>query len=604
MGEEITRVYMVNFFKKLNNLIEFYNNTVNFSFNNKTKEELFEENIEYVPYEELEEMTTTSSHMKFSYEEPAFDSESYFEEVNDECVVYEPETNGDVTPTKQTILANVIEMYQCMLCQFVTPSDIEFVQHHKSHTTNRVLRPTLLTTFLPPPSTPPQQQHLTPERTNHEMFLCGQCREVFISMDLCRDHMIEDHKFQDANHHSRQNQEEDPWSRDDDAITDTDDEADQNRDDYHHDQWLKPIPLRELKSRLLKKFIYKCSLKGCKYKFETEDKCDRHIECHDSTDFQQVRDFKCTECGSEFRKWRDATKHMWKSHQIDIDLLKCPLCEYKALTSILIFRHLQIHSLVKGFACPECTQVFRQAAQLRHHSISHMDTDAKNSGRKRWYSEKTCDICTHKFSNSKTLSKHIKVVHNKIKPFICSVCGYKAARKASMTIHMRQHSGQKPYKCKTCEFTARDPSGLRKHEILHSTVNPHKCRFCDYSTAQAAALKKHVQVGHTEEYKRTMCCDECRFMSINEETLRQHKADHRSGVIQNEDDSSGTVENSPKNLLKRPRSAPDKPNSSVEVGIFSHCINICDYYYLFYRFHLIRFFIQKVRIHHRWILAV
>lgn len=125
---------------------------------------------------------------------------------------------------------------------------------------------------------------------------------------------------------------------------------------------------------------------------------------------------------------------MWKSHKIDIDLLKCPLCDYKSLTSILIFRHIQIHSTVKGYVCPVCSKVFSQASQLRVHSTTHLDQESKNSNSARWYSKKTCKICNHDFSNSKTLSKHVKVVHNKIKPFICSVCGHQSARKASLTV--------------------------------------------------------------------------------------------------------------------------------------------------------------------------
>lgn len=54
--------------------------------------------------------------------------------------------------------------------------------------------------------------------------------------------------------------------------------------------------------------------------------------------------------------------------------------------------------------------------------------------RNKYYSEKTCEICDRKFVNGKTLSKHIKTVHNKIKPFICNVCGKKTARKASLQV--------------------------------------------------------------------------------------------------------------------------------------------------------------------------
>lgn len=74
------------------------------------------------------------------------------------------------------------------------------------------------------------------------------------------------------------------------------------------------------------------------------------------------------------------------------------------------------------------------------------------------------------FANSKVLSKHIKTVHNQIKPFICSVCGHKSARKVTHMIHMRQHTGEKPISCQYCAFKAADPSVIKKHELRHQAV--------------------------------------------------------------------------------------------------------------------------------------
>lgn len=100
-----------------------------------------------------------------------------------------------------------------------------------------------------------------------------------------------------------------------------------------------------------------------------------------------------------------------------------------------MFRHLQIHGHSKGFACSDCPQTFKQFSQLRVHAITHIDKNAEGS-QMRWYSQKKCEICGNVFSNSKILSKHIKAVHNKIKPFICNVCGHKSARKATWQVYI------------------------------------------------------------------------------------------------------------------------------------------------------------------------
>lgn len=75
-------------------------------------------------------------------------------------------------------------------------------------------------------------------------------------------------------------------------------------------------------------------------------------------------------------------------------------------------------------------EALKQSEQQPATDVAKTETPKKN----KYYSEKICEICERKFVNGKTLSKHIKTVHNKIKPFICNVCGKKTARKASLIV--------------------------------------------------------------------------------------------------------------------------------------------------------------------------
>lgn len=198
--------------------------------------------------------------------------------------------------------------------------------------------------------------------------------------------------------------------------------------------WQKPISLKALKKHLNETFVVKCSLTGCSYYFENEEKQQMHEKCHMSMDAEQVRQFKCLECPNESKMWRDCTTHMYKEHKTDIDLLKCPFCSFRAVFAVKVYRHLQVHSQLKGYLCSLCPTSFEQFNQLRQHvATAHVD----NNGVSRWYSKKTCDICSNVFATSKTLSRHIKAVHNRIKPFICNVCGYKSARKSTWEVRTR-----------------------------------------------------------------------------------------------------------------------------------------------------------------------
>lgn len=76
----------------------------------------------------------------------------------------------------------------------------------------------------------------------------------------------------------------------------------------------------------------------------------------------------------------------------------------------------------------------RLQQDLKNCDVNVVQTAPVNKN--KYYAEKTCEICSRKFVNGKTLSKHVKAVHNKIKPFICNVCGKKMARKASLIVRI------------------------------------------------------------------------------------------------------------------------------------------------------------------------
>ncbi|XP_055536286.1 zinc finger protein 155 [Wyeomyia smithii] len=382
--------------------------------------------------------------------------------------------------------------------------------------------------------------------------------------------------------------------------------ADDFSEDAELNEFLGPMTLKTLKLKLLAGLKLKCPQKGCVYKFETRAKRDIHIKCHNiepgligpggpipaPVGKEEKKDnFKCYQCGIEFPRWRECSQHLWKQHQVDANMLKCPICDMRFDFAVKVYRHLQTHRPVKAFGCSSCSKSFATKAQLLVHENIHkkqqlqrqkqkpaasaggdansalagenaeQDVDAededdeannvegKTADKLPWYAERKCDICGHMFSTSKVLSKHIKTVHHKIKPFICSVCGYKSARKVTLTIHMRQHSGQKPLECKECPFRTADPSALKYHEKRHTKDKWYECKFCGLLTIQASALKTHIRLNHPKEYE-SIKCDLCNFSSVNAELLARHKSDHKAGLIRSED-SHDSVSS------KRSKNAPE-----------------------------------------------
>uniref|UniRef100_A0A182K7X8 C2H2-type domain-containing protein n=1 Tax=Anopheles christyi TaxID=43041 RepID=A0A182K7X8_9DIPT len=327
------------------------------------------------------------------------------------------------------------------------------------------------------------------------------------------------------------------------------------------DDFLQTVTLKSLTEKFQYEKPHKCSRKGCPYKFASFEIRDQHLRCHAENDStsesvdgsekatgQRKRfSFKCSHCDGKFDSWKPCLMHLWREHQVDVGMLRCPVCEKRFVYTVHVFKHLQTHRLndTQDVACRVCGKKFVNTSQRSVHEALHRakepyveeDELLDVVEKPRWYAERRCNICKHMFSNSKILSKHIKTVHLQIKPFVCNVCGYKCARKATLNIHIRQHSGLKPLTCKSCPFRTADPSALSYHERRHKNNKAYQCKTCGLRLVQPSALRGHIQTQHPQEYQQ-MKCTLCDYASINEQNLKRHQANHKAGLIKTHDEDS------------------------------------------------------------------
>lgn len=175
--------------------------------------------------------------------------------------------------------------------------------------------------------------------------------------------------------------------------------------------------------------VYKCIAPLCKAAFQDVQKLNYHMASHNDTSF------KCLECDEIFSFWKPLTGHLWRMHKIDMELYSCDKCDYKTYSlSKLNNIHKLIHSDVKAFACIVCQKSFKNKKQLRNHKMTHTEKSKKVVH--------TCEVCNKTFFDKRQMKVHMDGVHKKIKPFLCSYCGYKGASKSALKMHIRQHTGQ------------------------------------------------------------------------------------------------------------------------------------------------------------------
>lgn len=91
------------------------------------------------------------------------------------------------------------------------------------------------------------------------------------------------------------------------------------------------------------------------------------------------------------------------------------------------------------FVCSICIEIFNSIEKLKIHYVnvhgmmekSEIVEVPERAPDPPANKSKICTVCNLPFKNAKTLSKHIKHVHNKIKSFSCNVCSKLFSRKAA-----------------------------------------------------------------------------------------------------------------------------------------------------------------------------
>lgn len=308
------------------------------------------------------------------------------------------------------------------------------------------------------------------------------------------------------------------------------------------------ISRRKHKKRQLpfEAFGLSCDVKGCSAKFLKPQSLSYHVTCHASIgdDDGQSAAFVCPECTMTFALWKALRMHLWKVHTIDSDLFKCQaatgpgLCRYRTDSLQKLELHQETHSDTRPFCCHSCGKGFKQSNQLKNHELTHLD--GKGVGQSSVGDKnKECHICKRVFANQKSLKKHVEIVHDKRKPFLCNTCGHESSRKAMLDLHLRTHTGEKPYRCDMCNYMASDHNTLRRHRMRHTGEKPYKCLYCAYSCIQAISLKTHLKNKHPG-CEGIYLCDSCQYQTVNKQHWLNHLEDHRNNLINEEAGQNST----------------------------------------------------------------
>ncbi|CAG7903611.1 unnamed protein product, partial [Brassica rapa] len=263
-------------------------------------------------------------------------------------------------------------------------------------------------------------------------------------------------------------------------------------------EFKKPAHLKQhMQSHSLER-PFTCYVDDCTASYRRKDHLNRHLLTH------KGKLFKCPveNCKSEFSIHGNISKHVKKFHT-DGDSNKDDTGSGDSQPS-------ECSSGQKKLVCKEvgCGKAFKYPSQLQKHEDSHVKLDSV---------EAFCSEigCMKYFTNEECLKAHIRSSHQHVN---CEICGSKHLKK-NIKRHLKTHdedsSSPGEFKCEVegCSSTFSKPSNLQKHlKAVHEDIRPFVCGFpgCGMRFAY-----KHVRNNHENSGSHVYTCGD--FVEADED---------------------------------------------------------------------------------------
>ncbi|XP_028156080.1 zinc finger protein 235-like [Ostrinia furnacalis] len=252
--------------------------------------------------------------------------------------------------------------------------------------------------------------------------------------------------------------------------------------------------------------------------------------------------FSCTVCQRKCSSWYTLKNHSERAHRI-APVVQC-ICGITLKSKSVLYKHIQDHKNPNMLSCDKCPRITKTIEALNKHKMRHVPKSERkficNNCNKIFITKDAlkshershipiedrkiyhCGICELKFTTRSSAASHKRVVHDKIKSYVCDLCGYACGTNGELRQHRAIHSDDKPFVCKTCNKSFKTHSNLKTHEDTHEATS-YQCYVCSRVLNSRRTLRKHLLV-HEEKCRHV--CSYCHKAFKRRQTLKVHLYTH------------------------------------------------------------------------------
>ena len=226
-----------------------------------------------------------------------------------------------------------------------------------------------------------------------------------------------------------------------------------------------------------------------------------------------VKAYECYICQAVYKVKFSVKNHILKVHpsenydhkKVECQNFKCPGCQ----ESFEIYHQLEIHFVdmhKEQLLDPE--KIYIGENEFSAANLFARKT-TKSTKVEKVKKSVQCDICNETLFDQQTLKRHIKSKHQPKKPvFLCtrpcvkdkkSLCKATFPRSDSLAKHIRLvHEKNKPFSCPNCAKPFPDDFSLQRHKFSCAGLK-HKCPHCDKEYTQKGHLNVHIRKEHNPQ---------------------------------------------------------------------------------------------------------